>query len=365
MRIAVFSVFFLFSVSFPLFAAEPVKIGIGIPMTGPVASTGDKVHQGVDAAVEDINAKGGVLGRPLQAIYEDDACDAKQGLTVASRFLADGVSMASHLCSAACMVGRDVYRDNSILMIATGCSNGALTAEGYPLIQRGYFSAAELANKASDYTLDHKMQRIAFMVDHEGYTFDFAKRVHERLAEKNITPVADETFSSGERDFTAAITKFKNANVDMVVLGAWPNELGLFVRQARAAGLKATIIAPDTGMIDVVAQIAGDALDGLLFVYTPDYSNDPAVKTLMAKYKARKINPSGFTIFPYAMIQAYAKAIEKAGSTDPEKVAAALRQNKFSTVIGNIGFDAKGNLVGVDPIIYRYEGTVFKPLIEK
>jgi len=365
MRVKI-SLALLLLTAFPANASEPIKIGIGIPMSGPVASTGDKVHQGVAAAVEDINAKGGILGRPLEAVYEDDACDSKQGLTIASHFVADGVVLASHLCSAACMAARDVYRDNNILMMATGCSNGALTAEGYPLIQRAYYSAAELGNSVADYILQHKtIKRIAFIVDREGYTFDFSQHVRERLAEKNITPLDDETLSTGERDFTAAITKFKSDKADLIVLAAWPNELGLFVRQAREAGLKAAIISPDTGMIDVVAQIAGPAVDGLLFVYTPDYRNEPRAKNLVAEYKAKHIDPSGFTVFPYAMIEAYAQAVTQTGSTDPEKVAQTLRLNKFRTVIGDIGFDDKGNLIGVAPVVYSYEGTSYKPLTEK
>jgi branched-chain amino acid transport system substrate-binding protein len=162
-----------------------------------------------------------------------------------------------------------------------------------------------------------------------------------------------------------ATPKFKSDKADIIVLAAWPNELGLFARQAREAGLKAAIISPDTGMIDVVAQIAGKTIDGLMFTYTPDYKNDPGAKTLAEEYRAKHIDPSGFTVFPYAMIQTYAQAITQVGSTDAEKVAAALRHNKFHTVIGDIGFDDKGNLTGVKPVIYRYEGTIYKPLAAK
>lgn len=342
---------------------EPIRVGIAIPISGPLASVGEQAHNGFREAADAINATGGVLGRPLSLIYEDDGCDAKQAVTAADRLVAQGVSMATHLCSPACMAARDIYRDNNVLMIAAACSNDALTAEGYPLVDRAYPSAADEANAVADYILTQSQQpEVAYVVDREGFVTSFANHIRDRLAARQIEPLDWAGFDTGNRDFTAVITKLKKENPNIVVLGAWPNELGLFVRQARAAGLTSTIITADIGISDVVPQIAGSAVDGLMFVYVPNFLDNPNSRAIIGELKAKGIDSSGFTLFPFALIQIYAAAVKEAGTADPEKVGDVLRHNKFKTVIGDIGFDDKGNLIGVTPVMYRYEGNSYQPV---
>ncbi|MDO5289017.1 MAG: branched-chain amino acid ABC transporter substrate-binding protein [Pseudomonadota bacterium] len=334
-----------------------VKIGVAGPMTGSVAQYGDMIKTGVDAAVADINKAGGVAGSKLEAVYYDDACDPKQAVAVANKIVNDKVKFViGHVCSGATQPASDVYEDEGILMITPSSTAPAITERGHKLIFRTIGLDSMQGPVAAKYIIDkYKGKTVAVLHDKQQYGEGIATAVRKDVQAAGLKVAVFEGLNAGDKDFNALITKLKRANVDFVYFGGYHPEMGLLLRQARQAGLNAKFMGPEGVGNKEVSAIAGDASEGMLVTLPRAFENDPKNKALVDSIKAAKKDPSGTFVMPgYAAASAIAQGIGKAGSADTAKVAAALRANSFDTPIGNIGFDAKGDLKNFDFVVYEW-----------
>lgn len=344
-------------------AADPIRIAVVGPVTGPVAQYGDMQFTGARMAVAQINARGGVLGRPLEAVIMDDVCEPKQAVAVANRVVNEGIRfVVGHLCSGSTQPASDIYDDEGVLMVTPASTNPQITERGLTLVFRTIGLDSQQGGVAGRYILEQvKPERLAIIHDKQQYGQGVADEVKAAVEAGGLEPVIYEGVSKGQVDFSALVTKLKSEGVDFVYYGGYHPELGLLLRQARAQGFDATFMGPEGVGNKDISAIAGTASEGLLVTLPADFTQDPANADLVAAFKAKGEDASGPFVMPsYAAVQVIAEGIEKSGETDPMAVADVLRSTDFDTPIGTIAFDDKGDLQQFRFVVYEWHADATK-----
>lgn len=349
------------AVAFSAQAAETLKIGIAGPFSGAVSPYGQMQLQGARAAIDTINARGGVNGMQLEAVEYDDGCEPKQAVSVANRVINDGVRyLVGHLCSSSTQPATDIYKDENVLVI-TGSTNPGITTRGYPLIFRTIGLDSEQGETAARYIADRvKPARVAIIHDKQQYGKGIAMIVREQLQAAGVNVVATDGVNSGEKDFSALITKLKREEVDFVYYGGYHPELALIMRQGKAVDFTPAYMGPEGLGNKDIAFLAGDAVEGLLVTLPTRYDLLPRNQAVVSKLKADGIDPSGpFIWTSFAAVEALAHSIGEAGSENPAAVAETMRNATIETAIGSLSWDEHGDLNGFPFGIYRWhqDGT--------
>jgi branched-chain amino acid transport system substrate-binding protein len=331
--------------------ADDITFAVVGPMTGQLATIGDQFKHGAEAAAAAINAKGGVMGRQIKLSVEDDQCDPKQAVSVANRIVANGIKFIDgHACSGSSIPASAVYAESNFLMMSPASSNPLLTDDaaknGWTTIMRlytrddaqGAFIGPWIAKKYAG-------KNVVILHDKSAYGQGVADAVKATMNKDGLKEILYEGINAGEKDYSALVTKLKDLKADVVYFGGYHNEAGLILRQAAESGFKFQLIMPDSIATPEFWQIAGPAGEGTLFVFPADPQSKPEAKEAVEAIKKGGFVPEGFTLFTYAVIQAFAQGIERAGSDDPAAVAAALKNGEpINTVIGPIAFDEKGDI---------------------
>ena len=339
------------------FAADTIKIGIAGPKTGPVTQYGDMQFVGAKQAIKDINAKGGVDGKMLEAKEYDDACDPKQAVAVANKVVNDGVKfVVGHLCSSSTQPASDIYEDEGVIMITPAATSPDITARGYKLVFRTIGLDSAQGPAAGNYIADHvKPKIVAVLHDKQQYGEGIATAVKQTLEKKGTKVAVFEGLNAGDKDFSSIIQKLKQANVDFVYYGGYHPELGLILRQAKEKGLNAKFMGPEGVGNDSISQIAQGASEGLLVTLPKSFDTDPANKAIVEEFAKNKQDPTGPFVFPaYSAIEVIAGGIKAAKSEDTAKVAEAIHAGTFKTPTGDLSFDAKGDLKDFKFVVYEW-----------
>ncbi|MGF9692020.1 MULTISPECIES: branched-chain amino acid ABC transporter substrate-binding protein [unclassified Rhizobium] len=325
-----------------------IVIGVGGPLTGPNAAFGAQLQKGAEQAAADINAAGGINGEMIKITLGDDVSDPKQGISVANKFASDGVKyVVGHFNSGVSIpASQEVYAENGMLEITPAATNPVFTERGLWNTfrtcgrddQQGGVAGKYLAEKFAD-------AKIAIIDDKTPYGQGLAEETMKAYNAAGKKQVIREGVNVGDKDFSALISKMKEAGVTIIYWGGLHTEAGLIIRQAKDQGLKATLVSGDGIVSNELASIAGDAVEGTLNTFGPDPTLRPENKDLVAKFKAAGFNPEAYTLYSYAAVQVIAEGIKATGkSDDAEAVAATLKaKGPFKTVLGDIAFDEKGD----------------------
>jgi len=354
-------------VTFNSAAYADIVIGVAGPITGPNAAFGAQFQRGAEQAAEDINAAGGILGEQIKIQIGDDVSDPKQGISVANKFVADGVKyVVGHFNSGVSIPASNVYAENGILEISPASTNPDYTDRGLWNTFRTCGRDDQQGKVAGDYIIaNFKDAKVAVINDKTPYGVgltDVAKKV---LSEGGIKPVLDEGINVGDKDFSALISKMKQGGVTLIYFGGVHTEAGLIIRQAADQGLKATLFSGDGMVSNELSSIAGDAVIGTLNTFAPDPRKSTDAKVLVEKFRAKGFDPEAYTLYSYAAVQIIAEAIIKTGSAaDATKVAATIKASgPWKTAIGPIGYDAKGDITRPDYVVYEWtKGADGKPV---
>jgi len=338
-------------------AHADIIIGTAAPMSGGEAAFGEQFKRGAEKAVEDINAKGGVLGQKLSLVVEDDACDPKQARNVAEDLVSrKAVFVAGHFCSSSSIPASEVYADAGIVQISPGSTNPQLTERGLGNVFRVCGRDDAQGPTAARYVAEHfKGKNIAIVHDKSAYGKGLTDEFQKALNGLGIHEVLLEAITPGEKDYGALVSKLKNVKADIVYFGGYKTEGGLIIRQMADQGLRSLLIGGDSLVSEEFWAITGPAGEGTLMTFGPDPRQIPANEGLVANFRAHGYEPEAYTLFTYAAIQAWAQAAQKAGSTDAVKVSAALKSGKFDTALGKIGFDAKGDVTAPGYVFYVWK----------
>jgi branched-chain amino acid transport system substrate-binding protein len=338
-------------------AHADIPIAVVGPMTGPYAAFGSQMKEGAEQAVADINKKGGVLGQKLSLSIGDDACDPKQAVAVANEMAAKGVKLvAGHFCSGSSIPASDVYAEENIIQISPASTNPKLTEQGRKNIFRTCGRDDQQGFVAGNYIADHFAgKKIAIVHDKQAYSQGLAEETKKQLNKRGVKEVLFETITPGEKDYSALVSKLKAAGVDVLYYGGYHTEAGLILRQMREQGMKTTLMSGDALVTDEFWSITGPLGQGTLMTFSPDPRKNPDASGVVEEFRAKGIEPEGYTLYTYGAIQAWAEAVEKAKSLDSAKVIADLHSGKFNTVLGHISFDAKGDVTAPGYVVYQWK----------
>jgi branched-chain amino acid transport system substrate-binding protein len=345
--------------------AQDVKIAVVGPITGYNAVGGERMKRGAEMAVKDINAKGGVLGKRLDLIVADDACDPKRAIAAANDVAGKGVVfVAGHLCSSASISASEVYNGAGVLQMTPASTSTALTDDA---AQRGWNNVFRTCGRddaqgafAGKYLADHyKGKRVAIVHDETAYGKSVADETMKAMNAAGLKQTMYEAVTQGDKDFSALISKMKEANIDAIYYGGYQTEAGLIVRQARDQGLKAQFIGTDALFTDEYWNVTGPAGEGTLMTYPPDPRNSPAAWAVIDKFKAEGYDPKGRTLYTYATIQAFAQAAEKAKSVNVDDLSRALHSMTAHTVVGPLTWDKKGDVIDSKYVFYLWKNGAY------
>jgi branched-chain amino acid transport system substrate-binding protein len=339
-------------------AHAEIKLGVAGPITGPNAAFGAQLTNGVQQAVEDLNAKGGILGQKVVVVTGDDVSDPKQGVSVANKFVGDGVQLVvGHFNSGVTIPASEVYQENGAIVVTPSATNPKLTERGMWNVFRTCGRDDQQGKLWADYAKKNlKGKKIAVVHDKTTYGQGLADAAKGFMNADGIKEVLYEGVNTGEKDYSALVSKIKSSGADVVYWGGLHTEGGLIVRQMRDQGLKTVMMSGDGITSDEFATIGGPGVEGTLMTFPPDPRNRAEAKEIVKKFEAKKFNPEAYTLYSYAAVQVIAEAAEKAKSLDPKKVAEALRSGAtFKTVIGDLSFDKKGDITRPDYTVYVWK----------
>ena len=339
-------------------ASAQVKLAVGGPITGPSAATGAQMKNGVDQAAADINAAGGILGQKLTVQFGDDVSDPKQGVSVANKFAADGVKFViGDYNSGVTIPSSEVYQENGILQITPASTNPTVTERKMWNIFRVCGRDDQQGAVAGEYILKHfKGKKIAIVHDKTTYGKGLADETKKAITKGGMKEALYEGVNTGEKDFSALVSKIKSSGADLVYWGGLYTEGGLIVRQMRDQGVKAPLMGGDGITSDEFASVGGPGVEGTLMTYGPDPRSKPEAKKVVEEFRAKKFEPEAYTLYSYAGVQIIKQAAEAAKSLDPKKVAEKMHSGlHFKTVLGDISYDKKGDITKLDYVMYIWK----------
>jgi branched-chain amino acid transport system substrate-binding protein len=338
--------------------AQDIKMAMIGPITGPNASFGAQIKNGVEQAVADINAAGGILGRKIVLSFGDDVSDPKQGVSVANKLSAEGVKyVVGPFNSGVTMPASEVYQENGVLEITPSATNPKVTERGMWNIFRTCGRDDQQGLVAGAYLVkNYKGKKIAIVHDKTTYGQGLADETKKAMAKGGLKEVLYEGVNIGEKDFSALVSKIKATGADLVYWGGLHTEGGLLVRQMRDQGVKSVVMGADGITTDEFAAVGGPGVEGTLMTYGPDPRKNPAAKAAVEKFRAKKFEPEAYTLYSYAAVEIIKQAAEAAKTLDTKKVAAQIKSGqKFKTVLGELSFDKKGDLTKLDYVMYVWK----------
>ena len=339
-------------------AADTIKIGIAGAHSGDLASYGLPIVKAAKLVVEDVNAKGGILGKQVEVIAEDDVCKPEVATNTATKLVSQGVTVVvGHVCSGATKAALDIYKDSKIIAMSGSATNPDLTQSGkYPNFFRTIASDDAQAKMEVDFALDTlKLKKIAVLHDKGDYgkgLAEFAKTFIEKSGKGQV--VLFEGVTPGAVDYSSVVNKVKKAGADAIIFGGYHPEASKIVSEMRKSKMKTAFISDDGVKDETFIKVAGKYAEGVYATGPKDTSTNPMDKAVKEAYKKAYGEDVGvFSINGYAATQALLNAIQKAGSTDYDAIAKALRTEYVDTPLGKIKFDDRGDAIGVGFSVYQ------------
>jgi branched-chain amino acid transport system substrate-binding protein len=335
--------------------AQDISVAVVGPMTGSEASFGRQLKNGAEQAVADINAAGGILGKKLALETDDDACDPKQARSIAEKIASSKIPfVAGHFCSSSSIPASEAYADGNVLQITPASTNPLFTERKLWNVARVCGRDDQQGVVAADYILkNYKGKNVAILNDKTTYGKGLADETKKALNKAGFQEKMFESYNKGDKDFNSIVSRLKRDNIDLVYVGGYHQEAGLILRQMRDQGLQTVLMAGDAMNDKEFASITGPAAEGTLFTFGPDPRNKPTAKAIVEKFKAKNIDPEGYTLYTYAAMQVWSQAAAKAGTTDAKKVMDTIKAGEWDTVLGKMAFDAKGDIKAIDYVVYR------------
>lgn len=323
-----------------------ISIAVAGPMTGESEWRGEQLWMGAEMAVSDINAAGGILGEIVNLIVADDACDPEQAVAVARQLVADGVVFVDgHSCSHSSIPASKIYEQAGILQISPASTNPKFTDEGGANVFRTCGRDDLQGIVAGNYLAEHWTEKnIAILHDNSTYGQGLADRTRMQLNHRGVTETLYGTYEANSRDFYKLVSSLKEKAIDVLYVGGYPSDVAAMKLTAQHLDYDFQLVSGDAMTTEEFWLATGPAGEGTLFTFGPDPRQNTEATKVVKQFRAEDFEPSGYTLNSYGAVQVWAQAVEMAGTLDLDAVIEALRSNQFSTVLGNIQFDKKGDI---------------------
>ncbi len=345
------------------FAADTIKIGLMGPMTGAWASEGQEMKQVLDLLVEDVNKGGGLLGKQIKLISEDDGGDPKTAALAAQRLSTKGVmAVIGTYGSSVTEATQNIYDEENIIQVANGSTAVRLSEKGLNFFFRTCPRDDEQGRVAAQTIKTLGYKNIAILHDNTTYAKGLADETKALLGKAGVKIVFYDAMTPGERDYNAILTKLKSANPEAVFFTGYYPEAGLLLRQKKEMGWAVPFMGGDATNHPDLVKIAGkDSAEGFYFVSSPLPKDLPSkVSTEFVEAFQKKYGNAPNSI--YAVLsgdgfRVVAEAIRGAGSADTKKVAEYLhtKLKDFPGLTGNLSFNKKGDRVGDVYRVYKVD----------
>jgi branched-chain amino acid transport system substrate-binding protein len=344
---------------------EPIRVGHVASLTGDTATFGQSTERGMRMALEEINAKGGALGRPLELLSEDDRSVTEEARTAAQKLLQRDrvVALLGEIASSRSLAAAPEAQRAKVPMISPGSTNPKVTEVGDYIFRACFidpFQGTVMARFAAE---ELKVKRVAILFDFkQDYSVGLADYFRETFKKMGGEIVADERYTSGDIEFRAQLTTIRAANPEAIFVPGYYTELGLIAKQARELGIDVPLLGGDGWDSEKTLEIGGQAVEGYYFSthYAAD-SDSPKVQDFVARYKQKySETPDAMAALGYDTAGILADALTRAGDTDGAKLRDAIARTKdYDGVTGKISIDAARN-ARKDAVVLKIEGGKFK-----
>lgn len=356
----------LIALSLPVsgMAGDTIKLGVAGPHSGDLASYGLPSVNAAKLVVKKVNANGGINGKMVELLIEDDVCKPEIATNTATKLVTEGAQVVlGHICSGATKAALPIYKDAGILVMSPSATNPALTKSGdYPNFFRTIAPDDAQAKVDVDFALGKLgYTKIAVVHDKGDYGkgfAEFAKKFIEESGKGKV--VLYEGVTPGAVDYSAIVQKIRKSGAEAVIFGGYHPEASKIVGLMKKKRLKTTFISDD-GVKDMTfIKVAGKSAEGAYASGPKDNSKNPLSKVAIEEHKAEyKSDPGAFYENAYSAVLALLNAIDKAGSTDLAALKKVLQTEKVDTPVGKIYFNDKGDAIGVGFSVYKVENAKF------
>jgi branched-chain amino acid transport system substrate-binding protein len=345
--------------------SQGVKVGFFGALTGPTATFAISGRNGALLAAEQINQAGGVLGRPIEVLSEDDRGEASEAASAVSKLITRDhvVALIGEQASSRSIAAAPIAQNYGIPMISPTSTNVEVTKKGDYIFRACFIDAYQGKVLASFARRNLKAQTAAILIDSRSdYSVGLAEAFRTAFTAAGGRIVADPKYSEGDSDFSAQLTALRPLQPDVLFIPGYYTDAGLIARQARSLGLKATHLGADGWDSPKLVEIGGEAMEGAYL--SNHYSVDdpaPAVRRFVDAYKTKYgVEPDSIAAASYDAMRLLADAITRAGSTEGRRIRDALASTKdFAGVTGTITMDADRNPIK-PAVVLRVEGGRFR-----
>ncbi len=328
-------------------ARDVIKVGEYTCLTGPTASFGMASHNGVMLVVDAANKKGGVLGKRIKLITEDDRSKPGEAATIVQKLIfRDQVSaILGEVTSSRSLEAAPIAQQNKVPMISPGSTNPNVTKIGDYIFRVCFTDEFQGAVMAKFCLSSLRKTKVAILKDvRQDYSVGLAQYFKDYFTKNGGTIISEQGYSSGDQDFKGLLTAIKVTNPEAIFVPGYYNEVGLIARQARELGITVPLLGGDGWDSPKLAQLGGPAVDGNFF--SNHFSTDdqsPVVQEFVKNYVARfHQEPDAIAALGYDAARVLLDAITRAGSVDREKIRDAIAATKnFEGVTGAITINAQ------------------------
>jgi branched-chain amino acid transport system substrate-binding protein len=329
-------------------AQDEIPVGEFAALTGGSASFGQSSHKGTALAIDEINAAGGVLGKKLKLITEDDQSVAGQPATIVRKLIAQDkvVAVLGEVRSSATIEAAPICQENKIPLISPAATNPKVTEVG-SYISRICFIDPFQGTVMAKFAISKGWKKLAVLTDvKQDYSVGLAQFFKEGILKNGGEIVKEQSYSTGDKDFKAQLTSIKPAKPDAIFVPGYYAEVALIGKQARLLGIKVPLLGGDGWVGDSLLKVAGSSLDGSFFsCHFSAEDKSAVVQDFVKKFKAKYNEPpDDMAALGYDSAVILAEAIKTAGTTAGDKLSAAIAATKnHAGITGNITLDEHRN----------------------
>ncbi|MFI5316540.1 MAG: ABC transporter substrate-binding protein [Myxococcota bacterium] len=344
---------------------DAIVVGHVASMTGDTATFGRSADQGMRMAIEELNAAGGVLGKKLQLVTEDDRSVTEEARTAAQKLLQRDhvVALLGEVASSRSLAAAPEAQRAKVPMISPGSTNPKVTEVGDYVFRACFIDPFQGAVMARFAMQELHAKRLAILFDFkQDYSVGLAQFFRDTVLKSGGEIVADERYTSGDIEFRAQLTTIRAANPDAVFVPGYYTELGLIAKQARELGVNVPLLGGDGWDSEKTLEIGGDAVNGYFFSthYAAD-SDNPRVREFVARFTAKYgSTPDAMAALGYDTAGILADSLKRAGATDGAKLRDAIAATSgFDGVTGRISIDPSRN-ARKDAVVLKIDGGKFR-----
>ena len=336
---------------------DTIKIGAIGPLSGAASTYGVSVKEGAQLLEKEVNAAGGINGKKIKFLFEDDQADPNSTMQAFNKLVDNEkvVAILGPVTSGATLAVAQNATAKQIPMITPTATEPSITKLGGDYMFRGCFVDSfqgEVLAKYSSETLKSKTAAVLYNAGSD-YSKGIADSFKSKFETAGGTIGEFSTYNDKDTDFKAQLTKIKSDSPDVLVLPDYYNVVGLIAKQARGMGIQSQFLGGDGWESEELTKIGQDSVNGALYInhyYSGD--TDPAVKTFVDSYKKEyNKEPDAFAALSYDTSKILVKAIEKAGKTDGAAIKEALAGMEMNSVTGNIKFGSDRSAIKSAAII--------------